>query len=61
MSTLTEALEHLEWALYYADPPHPAAKDRLNEAQQFLDKHKNASKFPKDLRQIQRELPNEGQ
>lgn len=46
---LTEALLHLEFALYYADPPHPAAKDRLNDAQQFLDKHK-IDKFPQDLR-----------
>lgn len=30
-------LDHLEQALYHAEPPHPAAKDRLEEAQRYLD------------------------
>jgi hypothetical protein len=28
---------HLKVALFYADPPHQAAKDRIKEAQEYLD------------------------
>lgn len=35
--TIDKLIYHLEWALYYADPPHPAAKQLLNEAQEYFD------------------------
>ena len=33
---LMEARAFLEVALYYAEPPHPAAVDRLKDADTFL-------------------------
>jgi len=35
-SELMLARKHLQFALYYSDPPHPAAVDVLNDAEQFL-------------------------